>query len=296
MESTGERSSVTSDSKTVKEQTRIIAVGASAGGLEALKAFFENIEASDLNAYVVIQHLSPDYKSMMAELLKKNSKLPIIQIEHEMHVKPGHVHLIPPVNNLKLDGDRLILTEKPKTQTLNLPIDIFFESLASQRKDKAIGIILSGTGSDGTRGVRALKENDGMVMVQEPDEAKFDGMPISAINTGLVDYVLSVNDMGHELKRFISTPPIFHSEDGDANFDENELNAILNFVNEKSGLDFREYKYATLARRIARRVNICNCNNLNGYFDYLKKNDEEVEILYREFLIGVTKFFRDEEV
>lgn len=296
MESTGERSSVTSDSKTVKEQTRIIAVGASAGGLEALKAFFESIEASDVNAYVVIQHLSPDYKSMMAELLKKNSKLPIIQIENEMEVKPGHVHLIPPVNNLKLDGDRLILTEKPKTQTLNLPIDMFFESLASQRKDKAIGVILSGTGSDGTRGVRALKENDGMVMVQEPEEAKFDGMPISAINTGLVDYVLSVDDMGHELKRFISTPPIFHSENGDANFDQNELDAILNYVDEKSGLDFREYKYATLARRIARRVNICNCNNLNGYFDYLKKNDEEVEILYREFSIGVTRFFRDEEV
>ena len=128
MESTGERSIVTSESKTENDQTRIIAVGASAGGLEALKAFFENIEASDLNAYVVIQHLSPDYKSMMAELLKKNSRLPIIQIDHEMQVRPGHVHLIPPVNNLKLDGDRLILTEKPKTQTLNLPIDIFFES------------------------------------------------------------------------------------------------------------------------------------------------------------------------
>ncbi|WP_026915754.1 CheR family methyltransferase [Christiangramia portivictoriae] len=285
-----------SDSKTVKEQTRIIAVGASAGGLEALKAFFESIEASDVNAYVVIQHLSPDYKSMMAELLKKNSKLPIIQIENEMEVKPGHVHLIPPANNLKLDGDRLILTDKPKNQTLNLPIDIFFESLASQRKEKAIGVILSGTGSDGTRGVRALKENDGMVMVQEPDEAKFDGMPISAINTGLVDYVLSVDDMGQELKRFITTPPIFHSEEGDADFDETEFNKILNYVDEKSGLDFREYKYATLARRIARRVNISNCNNLNGYFDYLQKNDEEVEILYREFLIGVTKFFRDEEV
>jgi two-component system CheB/CheR fusion protein len=296
MESIGERSSVTSESKIEKNQTRIIAVGASAGGLEALKAFFDTIDANDVNAYVVIQHLSPDYKSMMGELLKKNTKLPIIQIDHEMQVKPGHVHLIPPANNLKLDGDRLILIEKPKSQTLNLPIDMFFESLAKQRKDKAIGVILSGTGSDGTRGTRALKENDGMVMVQEPEEAKFDGMPVSAISTGLVDYVLSVNEMGQELKRFINTPPIFHSEDGNADFNQNELEKILNYVDKKSGLDFREYKYATLARRIARRVNICNCNNLNGYLDYLKNNDEEVEILYREFLIGVTKFFRDEEV
>ena len=133
-------------------------------------------------------------------------------------------------------------------------------------------------------------------MVQEPEEAKFDGMPVSAISTGLVDYVLSVNEMGQELKRFINTPPIFHSEDGNADFNQNELKKILNYVDKKSGLDFREYKYATLARRIARRVNICNCNNLNGYLDYLKNNDVEVEILYREFLIGVTKFFRDEEV
>ncbi|GAA4321327.1 chemotaxis protein CheB [Pontixanthobacter gangjinensis] len=296
MKSTKESSTAESVHQENVDQTRIIAVGASAGGLEALKAFFKNIPAGDNNAYVVIQHLSPDYKSMMGELLKKNTRLPIVQITDKMEVKPGHVYLIPPANNLILDGNTLKLTEKPNNQTLNLPIDMFFESMAEQRRGKSIGIVLSGTGSDGTRGVRAIKENDGMVMVQEPTEAKFDGMPKSAINTGLVDYILPVEKMGEELKEFISAPPIFHFEDGDVKYDEKELNKILNYIDEKAGLDFREYKYATLARRIARRVNICKCKNLSEYYEFLKSDEEEVEILYREFLIGVTKFFRDEKV
>ncbi|MBT8295161.1 MAG: PAS domain-containing protein, partial [Gramella sp.] len=190
----------------------------------------------------------------------------------------------------------LQLMEKPNNQTLNLPIDMFFESMAEQRRERSIGIILSGTGSDGTRGARAIKENDGMVMVQEPTEAKFDGMPKSAINTGLVDYILPVEQMGPELIEFISAPPVFRNENGDLQFEEKELNKILNYIDEKAGLDFREYKYATLARRVARRVNICKCKNLGEYYEYLTSAEEEVEILYREFLIGVTKFFRDDKV
>ncbi|SDS26627.1 CheR family methyltransferase [Christiangramia echinicola] len=296
MKSTQESSTAESVKEKNIDEPRIIAVGASAGGLEALKAFFKKIPAGDNNAYVVIQHLSPDYKSMMGELLSKNTNLPIVQITDEMEVKSGHVYLIPPVNNLILEGDRLILTDKPNNQTLNLPIDMFFESMAKQRKEKSIGIVLSGTGSDGTRGVRAIKENDGMVMVQDPSEAKFDGMPKSAINTGLVDYILSVDEMGPELIEFISAPPIFHFKDGDVQYDEKELNKILNYIDKQAGLDFREYKYATLARRVARRVNICKCKNLKEYYEYLTSNEEEVEILYREFLIGVTKFFRDDKV
>ena len=296
MKSTKESSTAESVKDKNVEQTRIVAVGASAGGLEALKAFFKKIPAGDNNAYVVIQHLSPDYKSMMGELLRKNTNLPIVQITDKMEVKAGHVYLIPPANNLILEGDILRLTEKPNNQTLNLPIDMFFESMAEQRRGKSIGVVLSGTGSDGTRGVRAIKENDGMVMVQEPSEAKFDGMPKSAINTGLVDYILPVEKMGPEINEFISAPPIFHFEDGDVKYDEKELNKILNYIDEQAGLDFREYKYATLARRIARRVNICKCRNLSEYYDFLTSDEEEVEILYREFLIGVTKFFRDDKV
>ncbi|MEO2063087.1 MAG: CheR family methyltransferase [Christiangramia sp.] len=283
-------------SKNITEQPRIVAVGASAGGLEALKLFFKKIPENDKNAYVVIQHLSPDYKSMMGELLKKNTNLPIVQISDQMEVKGGQIYLIPPANNLVLEDNILILRDKPKNQTLNLPIDMFFESMAQQREERAIGIVLSGTGSDGTRGVRAIKEHNGMVMVQDPSEAKFDGMPKSAINTGLVDYILPVEEMAPELKNFLSSPAVFHFEDGDVKYDEKELNKILSYIDEKAGLDFREYKYATLARRVARRVNICKCKTLTDYHEYLQNNDEEVEILYREFLIGVTKFFRDDKV
>lgn len=275
---------------------RIVAIGASAGGLEALKAFFKSVPEGSRNAYVVIQHLSPDYKSMMGELLKRCTDLPIVEVTEGMKVKAGHIYLIPPVNNLILKEDHLFLKDKPKSQTLNLPIDMFFESLAKEHKEKAIGIILSGTGSDGTRGARAIKENDGMIMVQEPDEAQFDGMPQSAIATGLVDYVLSVNKMGPELQNFINAPSVFHFKDGDIEYDQSELMKILNFVDKKTGLDFREYKRSTLARRIARRVSVCKCRSLAEYYSHLTTREGEVEILYREFLIGVTKFFRDSKV
>lgn len=282
--------------KIQQSQARIIAVGASAGGLEALKAFFTNIPKNDPSAYVVIQHLSPDYKSMMGELLQKSSNLPIVEIADGMKIDPGHIYLIPPKNNLLLEDNHLHLTEKPHDQSLNLPIDMFFESLAKQRKEQAIGVILSGTGSDGTRGARAIKENDGMIMVQDPEQAKFDGMPHSAINTGLVDYVLPVENMASELQNFLTAPSVFHFEDGDVAYDQTELMKILHFVDQKTGLDFREYKHATLARRVARRVNVCKCKSLAEYFSYLKATEDEVGILYREFLIGVTKFFRDPKV
>ena len=284
------------ENKLKTDEPRIIAIGASAGGLEALKAFFDSIPETDKNAYVVIQHLSPDHKSMMGELLKKNTNLPIRAVNNRMKIKQGYIYLIPPVNNLTFKNNKLNLVDKPKDQSLNLPIDMFFESLSKERKEKAIGIILSGTGSDGTRGVRAIKERDGMVMVQDPEESKFDGMPQSAINTGLVDYVLPVSKMAQELKNFIEAPSVFHFKDGDLNYNESELMKILRFVDEKTGLDFREYKHATLARRIARRVNVCKCKSLSDYHEFLINNEEEIEILHREFLIGVTKFFRDEKV
>ncbi|MCY2686725.1 chemotaxis protein CheB [Salinimicrobium sp. TH3] len=284
------------NNSSISEKARIVAVGTSAGGLEALKAFFENVPEDTQNSFVIIQHLSPDYKSMMGELLSRSTGLPIVEVQDGMEILQRHIYIIPPVSNLIIKNHCLYLLDKPKTQTLNLPIDMFFESLAREHRDMAIGVILSGTGSDGTRGARAIKENDGMIMVQEPDEAQFDGMPKSAINTGLVDYVLPVKEMGNELKNFLSAPSIFHFKDGDVANDQSELMKILNYVNEQAGLDFREYKRATLARRVARRVSVCKCRSLAEYFTYLTSTEKEVDILYREFLIGVTKFFRDSKV
>ena len=287
---------IQSDNSNIHEKARIVAIGTSAGGLEALKAFFENVPQGTKSAYVVIQHLSPDYKSMMGELLSRSTNLEILEVHDEMEVLPGHIYLIPPASNLVLKDNRLHLLDKPTSQTLNLPIDMFFESLAREHKEMAIGVILSGTGSDGTRGARAIKENDGMIMVQEPGEAQFDGMPKSAINTGLVDYVIPVKEMGNELDNFLSAPSVLHFEDGDVVYDQSELMKILNFVNEQTRLDFREYKRATLARRIARRLSVCKCRSLAEYYAYLTSTEKEVDVLYREFLIGVTKFFRDSKV
>ncbi|WP_121665502.1 CheR family methyltransferase [Mesonia aquimarina] len=278
------------------ETSRIIAVGASAGGLEALKAFFDNIPESDRNSYIVIQHLSPDYKSMMGELLAKSTHLPIEQIKDKTEILPGRIYLIPPVSNLVIENEMLHLIDKPKNQKLNLPIDLFLESLANFKKEKAIAIILSGTGSDGTRGIRAIKEHGGMVMVQDPEQAKFDGMPQSALHTGLVDYTLSVEEMGSELQEFINAPLVLQLDEKNIEYDEKTLTKILHLVDEKTGLDFKEYKYSTLARRIARRINVCKCNSLEEYYNVLLSTPKEIPILYREFLIGVTKFFRDSQV
>ncbi|MDT0689862.1 CheR family methyltransferase [Salegentibacter sp. F188] len=285
-----------SKTHTPVENSRIIAVGASAGGLEALQDFFRNLSEGDNNTYIVIQHLSPDYKSMMGEILSKTAKLPIEQISDRMDILPGRIYLIPPVNNLVIENDKLHLLEKPKDQKLNLPIDIFLTSLSKFKKESAIAVILSGTGSDGTRGIRAIKEKNGMVMVQDPEEAKFNGMPQSAINTGLVDYVLPVQAMGSELANFINAPTVVNFSEDDFEYDGNSLSKILDLINQTTQLDFSEYKYSTLARRVARRVNVCRCNSLEEYYEVLTSNQEEVEFLYREFLIGVTKFFRDAKV
>ena len=277
-------------------QSRIIAVGASAGGLEALKAYFAGIPEEDNNIYVVIQHLSPDYKSMMGELLAKSTKFPIKQIKDGMEMEKRTIYLIPPKCNLLAEDGHLKLIEKPERAHLNLPIDMFLESLSDNQKEQAIAVILSGTGSDGSRGIRAIKDKDGMVMVQDPEQAKFDGMPKSAIQTGLVDYILPVEEMGEELRKFINAPMVFDIENHDVEFNQKTLSKILHLIDEKTGLDFREYKYSTLGRRIARRVNVSGCSNLEEYYDMLLHNNEEIPMLYREFLIGVTNFFRDQRV
>lgn len=277
-------------------QSRLIAVGASAGGLEALKAFFSNLPDNDQNSYIVIQHLSPDYKSMMGELLAKTAKLPIEQIIDNSEVEPSKIYLIPPVNNLTIEDGILHLSEKPKNQKLNLPIDLFLDSLADYKKDRAIAVILSGTGSDGTRGIKAIKEADGMVMVQDPEQAKFDGMPKSAINSGMVDYILPAEEMGSEINRFIEASEAIQLNGELEDYDEQVLTKILDYINENTGLDFSEYKFSTLARRVARRVNVCKCETFKEYYRLLQTNPDEVSILFKEFLIGVTKFFRDPRV
>ncbi|MGB5820853.1 MAG: chemotaxis protein CheB [Saonia sp.] len=277
----------------IKEEPRIVAMGASAGGLEALKEFFDNVPADCQYTFVVVQHLSPDYKSLMAELLAKNTSMPIYEITHNMEIKKGCIYLIPPKKNMTILNGKLMLTNKPSGHDLNLPIDIFFRSLAQESKEKSICIILSGTGSDGTSGARAIKEAGGMVMVQDPLQAKFDGMPRSALNTGLVDYTLPVEQLPTELIHFVDNPKSNGATENQIEQDKETLNRIIHQIRNITQFDFRYYKRPTLVRRIARRISINKLHNQKEYLDFLFENITEVHTLAREFLIGVTKFFRD---
>lgn len=275
---------------------RIIAIGASAGGLEALKQFFNNVPPNCKHSFVIVQHLSPDYKSLMAELLAKNTVLPIYEVENNMEVERGSVYLIPPKKNMTIMNGKLLLVNKPKGHDLNLPMDIFFRSLAQEYKENAICIVLSGTGSDGTSGARAIKEVGGLVMVQDPEQAKFDGMPRSAINTGLVDYTLPVELLYSELHHYIEHPTTNGESATKIEQDEDTIKNILKALRKETGLDFNQYKHPTLVRRIARRISVNKLHNQQEYLEFITSNSVESDILAREFLIGVTNFFRDSYV
>jgi len=275
----------------------IVGIGASAGGLEALQEFFKAVPLNTGIGFVVIQHLSPDYKSLMDELLARYTKLRIMKAQDGMLVEPNTIYLIPPRNNLSIFHGKLVLEDQGNRVGINLPIDIFFRSLAVDLEKKAIGIILSGTGSDGTLGTRAIKEAGGMVMAQDERTAKFDGMPRSSISTGLVDYILPPREMPDALLNYLKHPFIDQSKSPESILtgDENSLTRILMILRDYCGIDFSYYKENTILRRLERRLSINRFERLDDYMKLLSESDKEKDILYRELLIGVTRFFRDEE-
>ena len=276
----------------------VVAIGASAGGLDALERLFEALPCDTGAAFVVIQHLSPDHKSMMDNLLARYTDMPVRVAEQGMPLAPNHVFLIPPGKYMTLMGDRLQLAPKPD-HGLSLPIDVFFHSLADQCHDNAIGVVLSGTGSDGARGLATLNANGGIVLVQDPTSAKFDGMPRSAIATGLVDVVAPVRELADRLQQHIKAP-----RGGVARLASIDhvgalsrpLDGILERLAASSGIDFREYKPATVMRRIERRMQVLHCGSLSDYLERLTLSSDEPSLLRRELLIPVTRFFRDTEV
>ncbi|WP_378186569.1 chemotaxis protein CheB [Aquimarina sp. W85] len=280
----------------VSKNNIVVAVGASAGGLQALSSFFDNTPEHSKYTFVIIQHLSPDHKSLMGELLSKNTKIPIVEISNDSLIKSEHIYMIPPTKNLIIQNDHFVLIEKPKGKTLNLPIDMFFESMAEHYKENCVGIVLSGTGSDGSRGILSIKEQGGIVIVQQPEQANFDGMPESAINTGAVDFILPVQQMISEIDNYFKTPTVIAPEDDEMEYDEKILQDILLLLKKSTDLDFSLYKKPTLVRRMARRIKIIKADSLSDYLAYLKAHPEEIQILHKEFLIGVTKFFRDLKV
>ena len=274
-----------------------VGVGASAGGLQALEVFFKNMSADSGAAFMVVQHLSPDYKSMMVELVSRYTSMPVYRVENNMVVEKNSIYLIPHKMNMYIRNGALFLEPQNKNHGLNLPIDIFFRSLADDKNKSALGIILSGTGSDGTLGIKAIKENGGIVMVQEPETSKFDGMPKSAIATGLVDFVLPPEKMSDSIIKYIQHPFIQKGEQLDKIIEKEGplLNQILSIIKKKTGIDFTGYKPNTIVRRLEKRLGINQISSLSDYVDFLEKSSSEAQDLYKEFLIGVTRFFRDEE-
>ncbi len=275
----------------------IVGIGASAGGLESLERFFKSMPPDNGMAFVIVQHLSPDYKSLMVELLSKHTSIPVHRIEDSVKVKPNNIYLIPPKKTLIIFHGKLLLTEMDNQKGLTLPINIFFRSLAEDMGKKAIGIILSGTGSDGTLGIREIKGAGGMIMAQDTDSAKFDGMPKSAIATGLIDYVLPPEKMPEVLLKYTNHPYITgdKKEDRITDTTEDGVSKILALIRTKKGVDFTYYKPNTIIRRIKRRVSLNQISSINDYVRYLNENPSEVDTLYNEMLIGVTNFFRDQE-
>jgi two-component system CheB/CheR fusion protein len=271
---------------------RVIGVGASAGGLEALDRFFGAVPPDTPLAFIVVQHLSPDHKSLMADILGKRTRLPVAEAHDGQKILPSHVYLVPPRSNLYVEDDLLRFRERAAAHTLNLPVDILFRSLAEQYGDQAIGIVLSGTGSDGRIGIEAIKSAGGFVLAQDPSTARFDGMPLSAVATGLVDAVLAPEEMPGELRRRLNpaTAPLLDIADaGEA------LERIHAALRVASNVDFSEYKPSTVLRRIERRMAAFGIERVDEYAHRLELDPGEAKVLGQDLLISVTRFFRDEE-
>jgi two-component system, chemotaxis family, CheB/CheR fusion protein len=275
----------------------IVGIGASAGGLEAFEAVFRNMPENSGMAFVLVPHLDPNHASILPQLVQKCTKMHVVQVEDGTKVLPNTVYIVPPNKDLAILHGTLQLVEPTGSRAVRLPINYFFRSLAQDQRERAICIVLSGMGTDGALGLRAIKEDLGMAIVQAPETAKYDSMPRSAIETGLADYVLPPEKMGEHLieyaKRGISKvspkgfPKVGAVPDG--------MQKIHILLRSQTGHDFSLYKPNTVWRRIQRRMDVHQLDHISKYVRYLQENPQEVEILYKEILIGVTRFFRDPE-
>ena len=270
----------------------VVGIGASAGGLEALQQFLTFLPSNTGMAFVIIQHLAPNHKSLLADILGKYSSIPVTEIQDGMRVERNHVYMIPPKYNVEIVSDVLRLKEHDP-QEINHPIDVFFRSLAEAYENRAVAVILSGTGSDGTNGIRSIKEQNGVIIVQAPESAKFDGMPRNAIATGFADLVQKpdsiAKEMAHIAKSMIDASSRFQMSDEDL------MSQVFSILKNITNINYAYYKQTTILRRIERRLVVTHNRNLREYVTYLTNNPEEAKLLAKEVLIGVTSFFRDPE-
>jgi chemotaxis methyl-accepting protein methylase/Skp family chaperone for outer membrane proteins len=277
----------------------IVGIGASAGGLEALESFFSHMPTPCNLAFVVIQHLDPTQKGILAELLQRITLMTVREASNSMKVEANCVYVIPPNQDLSILHGSLFLFEPLAGAGFRLPIDFFFRSLASDQQERAIAIILSGMGSDGTIGFRAIKKSGGLTLVQSPEFAKFDSMPRSAINAELVDIKAPAEELPERLLTIINNRPRLDSRDAELKLEfksHSALEQIVIILRERTGSDFSLYKKNTIYRRIERRMNLHQLKTTVLYARYLRENPQEQDLLFKELLIGVTSFFRDKDV
>jgi two-component system, chemotaxis family, CheB/CheR fusion protein len=277
-----------------KKSFPIVGIGASAGGLEAIETFFAHMPTGVGMAFVVIQHLSPQHKSILGDILKKDTSMQVIEVEDGMHIVPNCIYLNPPDKEIGIFNGIFRLVKPDQSRKIRLPIDYFFRSLADEQAEKAICIILSGTGSDGTLGLEAVKGVGGLTMAQAEQQAKYPGMPRSAVDTGMVDLVLPVEKMPGELVNYVKQPYLEGPETitGEG-LRENFLPKILMLIRSLTGHDFSHYKLNTICRRIERRMALHKLARIADYHRYLQENPPEVKALFKDLLIRVTSFFRD---
>ena len=275
---------------------RIIGIGASAGGLEAIEQFFKNMPSDTGMSFVVVQHLDPSGHSSMPEILSRFTAMPVQVVSDGLKVIPNSIYLIPPGVSMSIEKGSLFLREPVQPPGLRLPIDFFFRSLAEEKGPAAVCIILSGTGTDGTLGLKAVKAAQGVVFVQDPKSARYDGMPRSAIDTGLADFILKPDQMPAKLIEFVGHLALNGTRLGTGKDETVEpLQRIFSILLTRTGHDFSRYKGSTIRRRLERRLSVNRINDIADYARFLKSNQEEVQALLKDLLISVTNFFRDPE-
>ncbi|MEO8853282.1 MAG: chemotaxis protein CheB, partial [Ginsengibacter sp.] len=274
----------------------VVGIGASAGGLEAFKKLVKAIPVDSGIAYILVQHLHPDHSSALPEILQRETRVPVSEISDNVKVEPNHVYVIP-ANKLLVATDGILqLSPRPSRDQKNMPIDIFFTSLAEVHQSHAIGVVLSGNGADGTLGLKSIKENGGITFAEDLGSAAYDSMPQNAINAGVVDFILSPENMPGELLKLNNTFNILPSGDNAipvALTEEESFKQIFSLLRLNNGVDFTYYKQSTIRRRVLRRMIICKLESIADYLILLKQNKPEQDTLFQDILIPVTSFFRD---
>src|SRR3990172_5785691 len=277
----------------IKGSFPIVGIGASAGGLEAFKELLEHLPANTGMSFVVIQHLASGQESLLTEILKRSTKMPVLEVKEGTRVEPNHVYVIPPGTTMTLKEGLLKL--RPKEMSLR-PIDTFLNSLASERKTKAIGIVLSGTGTDGTEGLKAVKAEGGITFAQDPESAQYAGVPQSAIAAGCAYFILPPKQIAKELSRIAKHPHLIRAEIKALKpkaAEETSLKTLFRMLKSSFNFDFTHYKEPTVHRRITRRMVINQISGMKNYVEYLGTHPNELEALFDDMLIGVTSFFRE---